>query len=60
MPVTRLRTQRSCRFAKHEKLAILGNLAEGGAHEKFWEKLKVWNWLKVTYFVKNEALMTML
>ena len=31
VPVTRLCTQRSCRFAKHEKLAILGILAKGGS-----------------------------
>ena len=40
MPETRRRTQRSCRFAKHEKLAILAILAKG-EHMKLLGKAKI-------------------
>ena len=55
VPETTVRTQRSRRFPKHDKLLIFGILA----HEPETWNLNFHKWLKVTYFMQNEAPMTM-
>ena len=59
-PETMLRTQRSRPFPKPEKWLIFSNLAKGGPHENLLERFNLKKRLEVTYFMKNEALMTML
>ena len=59
VPETTVRTQPSRRSPKHQISLIFGILAKGGPHEKKFGKLKFYKWMKVTYFVLNQALMTM-
>ena len=60
VPETTLRTQPNRRFPEHEKSLIFGILAKGGTTWKHFGNLKFYKWLKVTYLMKNQALITML
>ena len=58
-PKNLLRRQRSRPFPKPEKSVIFGMLGKQGTTWKGFGKLKFYKWPKVTYYMYNEALITM-